>query len=266
MAKKSADLIEKKKLINNKTEEVDIQMTDVTEPEVSDIENGLSSSEVQKRIDAGQVNNYVAKKGKSIPRIIVDNVFTFFNMLYLGITVMLALAHSWSDMFYLFIVIPNLVIGIYQEIKAKLTIDKLSLITAPQATVIRDGVETHVATNEIVLDDIVILKAGDQIYSDAIVVDGVIEANESLLTGEADAITKKNGDTLFSGSFVSSGTCKARIDHVGKDNYIEKLAAEAKKHEAPKSELLKTLRTIIKVVGFIIIPLGALTMYIEIQS
>ena len=266
MVKKSTETIEKKKVVNNKTEEVDIQMIDVTEPEDNDLLNGLSTSEVNKRIEAGQVNNYVAKKGKSIPRIIVDNVFTFFNMLYLGITIMLCIAHSWSDMFYLFIVIPNLAIGIYQEIKAKITIDKLSLITAPQATVIRDGVEQHIPTNEIVLDDIVILKAGDQIYSDAIVVDGVIEANESLLTGESDAITKKNGDSLFSGSFVSSGTCKARIDHVGKDNYIEKLASEAKKHDAPKSELLKTLKIIIKVVGFIIIPLGALTMYLEVQK
>ena len=266
MAKKSTDSIEKKKPVNNKTEEVQIQMVDVTEPDVSDIVNGLSNSEVQKRIEAGQVNNYVAKKGKSIPRIIVDNVFTFFNMLYLVVTIMLIIAHAKiQSFFYLVIVIPNLVIGIYQEIKAKLTIDKLSLITAPQATVIRDGIEQHVPTNEIVLDDIAILKAGDQIYSDAIVVDGVIEANESLLTGESDAITKKNGDTLYSGSFVSSGTCKARIDHVGKDNYIEKLASEAKKHEAPKSELLKTLRAIIKVVGFIIIPIGAIALWTEMK-
>lgn len=263
MARKSTKKTEEIKENINKTEEVDIQMVDVTEPEVSDIVNGLSSAQVQKRKEAGQVNNYVAKKGKSIARIFVDNIFTFFNMLYLAITIMLCLAHSWTDMFYLLIVIPNLAIGIFQEIKAKLTIDKLSLITAPQAMVIRDGVENYVATNEVVIDDIVILKAGDQIYSDAVVVDGIIEANESLLTGESDAITKKEGDPLYSGSFVSSGTCKAKIDHVGKDNYIEKLASEAKKHGAPKSELLKTLKIIIRVVGFIIIPLGAFTMWIE---
>ena len=266
MARKSVKTTEEIKTNTNKSEEVEIKMTDVTEPENDMTKTGLSAAEVQKRIEAGQVNNYVAKKGKSIPRIIVDNVFTFFNMLYLAITVMLCIAHAWTDMFYLAIVIPNLGIGIFQEIKAKLTIDKLSLITAPQATVIRDSAEMHIPTNEVVLDDIVVLKAGDQIYSDAIVVDGLIEANESLLTGESDAITKKEGDALFSGSFVSSGTCKARIDHVGKDNYIEKLASEAKKHAAPKSELLKTLRVIIKVVGFIIIPLGALTMYIEVDK
>ena len=267
MARKSVKTTEDiKKNANVQTEEVELKVDDVTEPKENNILSGLSANEVQKRIDAGQVNNYVAKKGKSIPRIFVDNIFTFFNMLYLAITVLLCLAHAWTDMFYLFIVIPNLAIGIYQEIKAKVTIDKLSLITAPQATVIRNGEEVNIPTNEVVLDDIVILKSGDQIYSDSVVVEGMIEANESLLTGESDAISKKEGDPLYSGSFVSSGTCKARIDHVGKDNYIEKLASEAKKHEAPKSELLRTLKIIIKVVGFIIIPLGALTMYIEIQK
>ena len=253
--------IKKTSLIKPKIEEADISMLDVTEQKKDTVMTGLTDAEVQKRIEAGQVNNYVAKKGKSIARICVDNIFTFFNMLYLAITIMLCLAHSWTDMFYLLIVIPNLGIGIFQEIKAKVTIDKLSLITASSATVLRNGEEVHIATNEVVLDDIVLLKAGDQIYSDSIVVDGVVEANESLLTGEADAITKKEGDALFSGSFISSGSCKARIDHVGKDNYIEKLASEAKKHEAPKSELLKTLKIIIRVVGFIIIPLGAFTMW-----
>ena len=264
--KKTENAEMKKPIATTKSEEVNVETIDVTEPIENNIDTGLTSAQVQKRIEAGQVNNYVAKKGKSIGRIFFDNIFTFFNMLYLVITVMLVLAHSWTDMFYLLVVIPNLIIGIYQEIKAKVTIDKLSLITAPQATVLRDGVETHIATNEVVLDDIIILKSGDQIYSDSVVVDGIVEANESLLTGEADAITKKEGDPLYSGSFISSGTCKARIEHVGKDNYIEKLASEAKKHGTPKSELLKTLKIIIKVVGFIIIPLGVFTMWTEMNK
>ena len=262
MARKSTKVVEEITIEEKEITSVKEEKQVVNE-EICDIVNGLNDEQVQKRVDAGQVNNYVAKKGKSIARIFVDNIFTFFNMLYLAITVMLSLAHSFSDMFYLLIVIPNLAIGIYQEIKAKITIDKLSLVTAPQAVAIRNGQEVSLKTDEVVIDDVVVLKAGDQIYSDAVVVDGIVEANESLLTGEADAITKKEGDPLYSGSFISSGSCKAKIEHVGKDNYIEKLASEAKKHGAPKSELLKTLKIIIRIVGFIIIPLGVFTMWQE---
>ena len=189
----------------------------------------------------------------------LSEIFTFFNLLYLIITVLLVIAQSWNNLTYLLVIIPNTVIGIVQEIKAKKMIDKLSLVSAPKAVVIRDGVKVEINTNEVVIDDIAVFVAGDQIYSDCIVVSGVTEVNESLITGESDAITKNVGDLLYSGSFISSGSCFARVDHVGKDNYIEKLASEARKHQPPKSELLRSLNLIIKVIAIIIIPLGLLT-------
>ena len=165
-------------------------------------------------------------------------------------------AQSVKYLFFVVIVTTNLVISIVQEIRSKLVIDKLSIMSAATATVLRDGEVYDIAINEVVLDDIVCLSSGKQIPSDAILVEGSIEVNESLLTGESDAIGKKVGDVIYSGSFVVSGNAKARVERVGKDNYIEKLTGQAKKYRKPKSELLGTLKTIITVVAIIIIPLG----------
>jgi cation-transporting ATPase E len=173
--------------------------------------------------------------------------------------ILLIIAQSWNNLTFLAVILPNTIIGIIQEIKAKRMIDKLSLVSAPMATVIRDSQKLSIPIAEVVIDDIVHFKSGDQIYTDCVVSAGMTEVNESLLTGEADAITKKPGDQLLSGSYISSGSCYARVDHVGKDNYIEKLSSEAKKHQPPKSELLRSLNLIIKSVAFIIIPLGILT-------
>ena len=222
---------------------------------------GLTSEQIAIRIKQRQLNVVEGNRGKSVGRIIADNLFTFFNMLYFVITILLCLAQSWHNLTYLPVIIPNIIIGIMQEIKAKKTIDKLSLVSAPKATLIRGGEKTVVATNEVVLDDIAYFTSGNQIYADSIIAEGTVEVNESLITGEADPISKGPGDLLYSGSFIVSGTCYARVDHVGSQNYIEKLASEAKKHQPPRSELMRTLKVIIRSVAIIIIPLGALTFY-----
>lgn len=224
-----------------------------------DYNQGLSEEIASERKLHGYSNAIVNANGKTVGKIIRDNIFTFFNMLYLVITILLCIAQSWSNLTYLPIVLGNLVIGIFQEIKAKKQIDKLSLMVAPKAIVIRDGEKKEINTADVVMDDIIYLTSGDQIYADSIVVEGNVEVNESLITGEADAIGKTQGDLLYSGSYVVGGSCHARVEHVGTDNYIENLAKEARKHQPPKSELLKTLKAIIKIVAVIIIPLGILT-------
>ena len=181
-------------------------------------------------------------------------------MLYLVITILLCYAHSFKNLTYLAVVIPNLVIGIYQEIKARNMIRKLSLVTASKATVIRGGEKKVIDASDVVIDDIVLFTNGNQIYTDSIVLEGNVEVNESMITGESDAISKKPGSLLYSGSFVVSGTAYARVENVGKNNYIEKLASEAKKQKGRKSELLNTLNWIIKVIGFLILPLFAIQL------
>ena len=222
-----------------------------------DVEKGLSNEEAQNRILNHYNNENNVKTTKSIWQIIRGNIFTFFNMLYLIITVLLVIAKSWSNLTYLVIIIPNILLGIIQEIKAKKIIEKLNLVTAPHAIVVRDGEQIEVETKDVVIDDIIKFSTGNQIITDSIVKKGFVEVNESMITGEPDAIMKQEGDMLFSGSFVVSGSCFAQVENVGKDNYIEKLAMEAKKQKANKSELLRTLNWIIKVIGIIIVPIAA---------
>jgi cation-transporting ATPase E len=231
-----------------------------------DSNTGLSKEQVEKRQLQHLVNKTNVKHGKSVGRIIFDNLFTFFNILYLVITVLLSIALSWSNMTYLPVIIPNIIISIVQEIKAKKMIDKLSLVSAPKAVVIRDGETIETTTDEVVLDDVLSFKAGDQIYTDSIVLSGHVEVNESLITGEADSIGKTTGEFLYSGSYIVSGSCFARAEHVGEDNYVEKLASEARKHQKPKSELMRTLNAIIRIISIIIIPLGALTFYQKLTT
>ncbi|HBP25533.1 MAG TPA: hypothetical protein DD618_01075 [Acholeplasmatales bacterium] len=220
---------------------------------------GLTNEIVEKRKADGLIN--VAKKtqGKSILGIILSNIFTYFNIVYLIITIVFAVLQSWDNMWFLMTIIPNLIIGIVQEIKAKVTIDKLSLLSAPTTTVIRNGEKLEIPISEVVLDDIIFYVSGKQICSDSIVVDGFIEVNESLLTGESESVIKNVGAPLLSGSFVVSGYAVARVDKVGKDNYIEKLSSSAKLYQKPKSELLRTLGWIIRIISFIILPLAILT-------
>ena len=219
------------------------------------IEEGLTKAQVNQRIHEGNVNVNDDKSGKTILQILFSNIFTFFNMLYLVITVLLCYAQSFKNLTFLVVVVANTLIGIIQEIKARNMIRKLTLVTQAKANVIREGRNEVIDANEVVIDDVVVFTIGNQIYSDSIVMEGNLEVNESMITGESDAISKKVGDFLYSGSFVVSGNAYAKIENVGKQNYIEKLATEAKKQKGRKSELLRTLNYIIRTIGFIIVPL-----------
>ena len=235
----------------------------------TDLNTGLSSEVVEHRQAQGLANTKNIGSTKTIPTIILSNIFTFFNLLNFAIAAWIISVKGWGAWKYIFfivIVTANMVISIVQEIRSKNIIDKLSILSAPNAVILRDGDTYDISVSEVVLDDILCLSSGNQIPSDAILIEGGIEVNESLLTGESDAITKKTGDILYAGSFVVSGNCKARVERVGKDNYIEKLTSQAKKYRKPKSDLLNTLTHLIRVVAVIIIPLGILVFMTQNQG
>ncbi|WP_084301109.1 HAD-IC family P-type ATPase [Acholeplasma equifetale] len=223
---------------------------------------GLLSDDVEQRQLAGLANISTKGSTKSISSIIFSNVFTFFNLLIIAISALLIWSGaSLTQLAALIIASINTTIGIIQEINAKKMIDKLSLLSAPTTNVIRDGIEQEVSVSEVVIDEIIKLSGGKQITVDAVVREGTIEVNESLLTGESDPIIKKPGDTLYSGSYVISGNCVAQATAIGKDIYIEKLTSQAKKYKKPKSDIFKSLGIIIRTVGIIIIPIG-ITLYL----
>ena len=229
----------------------------------TDYETGLTSEQVQERIAKGQTNASPNANVKTIRSIICENLFTFFNILCFLIAIALVVVNilykqAWSNIFFMVTILINIIIGIVQEIKAKKTIEKLSLLTAPVVKVIRDKTEESIAMEEVVVDDIVVLSTGKQIVADCVVVEGNIEVNESVLTGESLPIKKKVGDTLLAGSFVVSGHCHARVEKVGMNNYIQQLALTAKKYRKPKSELFSSLKLIIKVIGILIVPITVL--------
>lgn len=231
-----------------------------------DINVGLNDEQVAKRIEQGYVNKNTNNKGKSYLGIVLSNIFTFFNILYFVIAIILIILEDYSNLFFLVVVFANLFIGIFQEVRAKMTVDKMRIMSAPSAIVIRNGEKIKIATEEVVLDDILYLQAGKQICADCIILDGSIEVNEALLTGEADAIHKGVGGKLFSGSFLSSGTCIARADTVGKDCFIEKMSSDAKKYTPPKSELLRTLKSVIRIITILIFPIAILYILAHSQS
>lgn len=202
--------------------------------------------------------NRQEKITKTTGQILRENICTLFNLLNLLIAVALVYVHAWSNLFFIFVIAFNTIIGIAQEIKAKRLIEKLSLLSAPKAEVERNGKVQEIAVEEIELEDILLLDSGKQICADATVVEGTVEVNESLLTGESDAILKKAGDSLLSGSSVISGKCRAQVIHVGSDNYAAKIAREAKKTKAINSELVLSMRKVTKLTGFFIVPLGVL--------
>ena len=227
----------------------------------TDLVSGLSTEAVEKRKIDNIVNKTENRNSKTIGNIIVSNSVTFFNILMIAIGIVLIYVKAFTDLTFLVIVTLNTVIGIFQEIRAKKTIDRLSLISAPTAVVVRNGVAEEISVQDVVLDDLLLLDSGKQICADSIVIEGSIEVNESLLTGESDAIVKKPGDTLYSGSYVISGKCKARVDKVGKDNYIEKLTSQAKKYKKPNSDLLLSLRLIIFIMSFVVVIVGGYLFY-----
>ena len=229
-------------------------------------EDGLSDEQVNQRILEGFSNFKPKSSSKSITQILIQNIFTFFNILTFTIAGFLISVNAIKDCIFVVIITLNMVIGIIQEINAKRTIDQLSLISASTVNVLRNGKVSEISVSEVVLDDIMLLEAGKQISSDSVVVEGTIEVNESLLTGESDSIVKKAGDSLYSGSYVVSGSCKAKVDKVGKDNYIEALTTSAKKYMKPKSELLRSLKIIIIVMAIIIIPVGIGLFFIQTNT
>ncbi len=220
------------------------------------LSEGLTHEQVCERIENGYINYYETNNTKTYRSIFFSNIFTFFNLLCFLIATALILVGSFNNLFFAIIFICNMFIGIIQEIKAKKTVEKISLVTSPTAKVIREGKKQEIKTNEVVLDDILVYEFGNQICTDSIVMKGEIEVNESLLTGESDSIKKKKGDMLLAGSFVTSGSCIAKAEKVAEENFTSKLTLKAKKYTKPKSELLSSLRLIIKVVGVLIIPLG----------
>lgn len=219
---------------------------------------GLTCEQVLGRKEQNLVNVVNSKNTKTYRSIIFGNIFTFFNLLCVLVAAALVSVGAFGDCFFMIIVLANTSIGIIQEIKAKKTIEKISLVSSPTAIVIRDKFESKVPVNDIVLDDIVLFQTGKQICADSIILEGSVEVNESLLTGESVAVKKNKGDTLYSGSFVVSGKCYARVDKIGNDTYTAKLAAQAKQYRKPKSELMGTLNTVIAVIGIVIIPLSIL--------
>ena len=218
---------------------------------------GLSTAEVNERIAAGKINENADVHTRSIPRIVRDNICTLFNLVNIVLAIAIFWTGSYRNLLFMAIIICNIAIGIYQEVRSKLTIDRLSVITSSKAHVIRDGKRANIMLDQIVLDDVIVLERGDQVPSDCEVIEGSCSANESLLTGEADLVPKKAGDELYSGSFISSGSCVARVTAVGADNYATKINNEAKVYRKVRSDIMESLRKIIKFVTVLIVPLGA---------
>ncbi len=221
------------------------------------MQNGLSRELVEDRINKGYANTPVDPPSKTVKEIVISNTVTYFNIIFAIIAVLLLIAGAFRDLTFLPVIICNTLIGIVQEIRSKNTLDKLSVLNAPKATVLRDGAEVTIPAADLVLDDIVSFRAGDQIPADASVLSGEVSVNESLITGESDEITKASGASLLSGSFIVSGKCRARLQKVGADSYISKLTLEAKAtKQGEQSEMIRSLDNLVLVIGIIIIPIA----------
>lgn len=218
---------------------------------------GLTSEEVRERIDKGLTNHTDISTQKTVGQIVKSNLLTYFNLIFLILTVLLCIVGSFRNLTFLPVIIGNTVIGIFQELRAKKTLDKMSMLNVPHSIVVRDGEQQKIQSEELVKDDIIILSAGNQICADATVLSGSISVNEALLTGESDEIKKKSGDGLMSGSFVVSGQCYAKLDKVGNESYISQLTAQAKAMgDGEQSEMIRYINKLVKWVGIIIIPVG----------
>ena len=222
---------------------------------------GLTNEQVQQRIEEGKINVNENPNTRSYKQIVRENVLTFFNFLNLALMIMVLLVGSYKNSMFMGIIVINTVIGIIQEVRAKKTLDKLAILTESKAVVLREGKKWSISTEKLVLDDILFLKTGDQVPADAKVLEGSIEVNESLLTGESDNLQKNEGDELFSGSFVTSGEACCQVIHVGKDNYASQITSEAKEFKRHNSELRNSLNAILKTISVIIVPMGMLLFY-----
>ncbi|MDD6800843.1 MAG: HAD-IC family P-type ATPase [Firmicutes bacterium] len=227
---------------------------------------GLTDEQVAVRVEAGMSNKTIKTGTKSIPMIILGNLLTYYNLLFAIIAAALIIERSFNNLTFLVVIIANIIIGTVQEINSKLTLDKLNLVTAPQASVVRNGAESIINSEDIVVDDIVIFSSGQQIYADAVVVFGDVQVNESLVTGESDEIAKHAGDQLLSGSFIISGKCRARVERVGKDSFASKLSLDAKKIKKKQHPgMMRSLTLLVKIIGIIIIPFGVIMFLNQTQ-
>lgn len=222
---------------------------------------GLTNEQVQERIAEGKVNVNENPNTRTYKQIILENTLTFFNFLNIVLLVLVLFVRSYKNSMFMGIILINTVIGIIQEVRAKKTIDKLAILTESKTVVLREGKKWSISTEKLVLDDLIFLKTGDQIPADVKVLEGTVEVNESLLTGESDNLSKSQGDELFSGSFVTSGEACCQVVHVGKDNYASQITSEAKEFKRHNSELRNSLNAILKVISIIIVPLGAMLFY-----
>ena len=228
----------------------------ITPPDV-----GLTSQEVEERVKEGKINGEQTVRTKSVAQILRSNILTFFNFVFVVLAVILAFfvpkgIGGLGNFGFMILIVFNTAVGIFQELRAKRTMDRLALLSAPKATVIRDGKAEEIAIEQIVLDDITELAAGRQICADGVIVEGSCEVNESLITGEPDAILKTAGDHVMSGSFVVSGKAKCQVEHIGMDNFVMKISAGAKYFKKPTSEIWRSLMWIVKIMSFVILPVG----------
>ena len=222
---------------------------------------GLTNEQVQERIAEGKVNANENPNTRTYKQIIRENTLTFFNFLNLVLLVLVLFVRSYKNSMLMGIILINTVIGIIQEVRAKKTIDKLAILTESKTVVLREGKKWNISTEKLVIDDLIFLKTGDQVPADVKILEGSVEVNESLLTGESDNLAKNSGDELFSGSFVTSGEACCQVIHVGKDNYASQITSEAKEFKRHNSELRNSLNAILKVISIIIVPLGAMLFY-----
>lgn len=224
-------------------------------------DTGLTAEEVAERIKDGKVNGEQTVRTKSVAEILRSNILTFFNFVFVALAIILAFfvpdgIGGLGNFGFLILIVFNTAVGIFQELRAKRTMDKLALLSAPKAHVIRDGKEEEIAIEQIVLDDITELSAGNQVCADGVIVDGSCEVNESLITGEPDAILKTQGDRVMSGSFVVSGKARCQVEHIGAENFVMKISAGAKYFKKPTSEIWRSLMLIVKIMSIVIVPVG----------
>lgn len=224
-----------------------------------DADKGLTSVQAKERKNAGLSNIPPEPPSKSTGEIIAENTFTYFNLIFVILAGLIIYAGTYRDLTFIPIIVANTLIGIIQELRSKNVLDKLSMMNAPETAVIRDGKEISLPSKDVVLDDVAVFRAGNQISADAVIIEGNVAVNESLLTGESDEIYKSSGDILMSGSFIVSGSCRARLEKVGADSYISQLTTQAKKsRKGEQSEMIRSLNRIVRIAGFIIIPIGLL--------
>lgn len=229
------------------------------------MEKGLTSSQVREREEKGQVNYNTEVPTKSIKKILYDNFFTLFNLINLILGIAVFAVGSYKNMLFLGIVIINTLISTIQEINSKRIVDKLSIMASSKAKVIRDGKKQEISINSLVLDDIVEFSLGNQVPTDSIILEGTVQVNESFITGESDTIYKKQGDQIFSGSFIVSGKCTAKVEHIGEENYTAQISSGAKYVKKVNSEIMNSLNKIIKFLTFVIIPIGIALFYTQLQ-